>query len=130
MKWFVSPALQAGLLCYLTFEMLEGTVTPHGQMMYFASTGMVIFAESVIICNIKILIISHEYSIGSVLSVLASIFVFYLTYYWSEFIFDDSSIYNTLEHQLQWAVYYLCLVAVVACVSLVEVALTRWSRLE
>jgi hypothetical protein len=110
--------------------MFEGTVTPQGQMMYFASTGMVIFAESVIICNIKILIISHEYSFGSVMSVLASIFVFYLTYYWTEFIFGDSSIFNTLEHQLQWIVYYLSLVAVVASVCLVEIAFTRWSRLE
>jgi hypothetical protein len=86
--------------------------------MYFASTGMVIFAESVIICNIKILLISHEFSIGSVLSVLASIFVFYLSYHWAELIFSDSSISNTLAHQLNWPGYYLSLLAVVSCVCL------------
>lgn len=98
-------------------------------MMYFASTGMVIFAESVIICNLKILIISHEYSIGSVLSVLASIFVFYLSYHWAELIFADSSIANTLQHQLDWPGYYLSIFAAVGCVCLLELALTRIKRL-
>lgn len=99
-------------------------------MMFFASTGMAIFAESVIICNIKILIISHEYSVASVFSVVGSILVFYLTYYWTELIFPDSSIYNTMKHQLGWSVYYFTVLAVVALVCLVEFALTRSKRLD
>ena len=98
--------------------------------MYFASTGMVIFAQSVIVCNIKVLIISHEYSIASLVSVIGSIIVFYLSYYWAELIFSDSSIYNTLEHQLNWIVYYYIMFAVVGLICLTEAAATRWTRVE
>lgn len=81
---------------------------------------MVIFAEAVIICNMKILIISYQYSVGLVGSIVGSIAVFYGTYKGIEGIFMFSPIEGTLEQHVGNASYWGTVGFVVVWVCLVE----------
>ena len=71
--------MYALLLVIINFYSMQWTLDGTGYMFDLVSSGMSIFAQCIIISNIKILILSYKISLGTALLIILSVLVFYLS---------------------------------------------------
>lgn len=100
-------------------------------MFDMVSSGMCIFAQCVLICNIRVLTISFRYSIGLVLSVLLGVVLFWLTMAVAAHIFEgNSEIVNMVSLQISCLEYWAIIVMNVSLVFLIELGMSNWKTLN
>lgn len=129
--WFVFPIMFSFFLATLTFVGLEESINSQGYMFDMVSSGMCIFAQCVLICNIRVLTISFRYSIGLILSVVLGVVLFWLTMAVAARIFSQSSeIVNMISLQIKSLEYWATIVMNVSLVFTIEVAMSNWKVLN
>lgn len=100
-------------------------------MFDMVSSGMCIFAQCVIICNIRVLTISFKYSIGLLLSIFLGVISFWFTMALAAKLFSKSSeIVNMLSLQLSTPEYWLIIIVNVGFVFIIEYGMSNWSILS
>ena len=77
--WFVLPVICSFFLASLTFNGLESTINSNGVMLDMVASGMCIFAQCVIICNLRVITISYKRSYGLYLSAVFGVLMFWIT---------------------------------------------------
>lgn len=100
-------------------------------MFDMVSSGMCIFAQCVLICNIRVLTISFRFSIGLVLTVVLGVVLFWLTMGIAAQIFSQNSeIVNMITLQMSSPEYWATIVVNVSFVFVIEIALSNWKILD
>lgn len=100
-------------------------------MFDMVSSGMCIFAQCVIICNVRVLTISFRYSIGLVGSVVLGVVSFWVTMAIAARIFyRNSEILNMVSLQLGSLEYWAIIVANVGLVFAIEMGMSNWKILS
>jgi hypothetical protein len=65
-------------MAVLTFNSIERTINSKGYVYDMVSSGMCVFAQCVIICNVRVLTISFRWSIGLLSFVFLSCILFWV----------------------------------------------------
>lgn len=129
-KWFVSPVLYSFFLCFFTFIMMNANISSKGYFYDITSAGMSIFAQCVLLCNIKILLLAYKYSYALILSVLLGVLSFYGSCELANWWFGErGELVNILEWQLDSATYWIAVFSGVGLIVLLELAIVRWRYL-
>jgi len=84
---FSSSAIYALMLVVINFYAMQWTIDGTGYMFDLVSSGMSIFAQCIIISNVRILVLSYKISLGTSLLIVLSILFFYVTAALAEHIF-------------------------------------------
>lgn len=100
-------------------------------MFDMVSSGMCIFAQCVLICNIRVLTISFRFSIGLILIVVLGVVFFWLSMGIAAQIFSQNSeIVNMITLQMSSPEYWATIVVNVSFVFVIEIALSNWKILD
>lgn len=94
------------------------------------SSGMCVFAECVIICNVRVLTMSYRWSIGLVGSVVLGCILFWVTMAIAAHIFVGSEIINLVTMQLGSLQYWFVIIMNVSFVFLIELGMSQWKTLK
>lgn len=124
--WFVLPVFFSYFLSTLTFVATETTVSSGGYMFDLIGSGMSIFGQCVIICNLRILTISFKYSYGLLLFVFLGISLYWITMAISSTIFPTSETANLISVQARSLEYWLLIFQNCSIVVLIEMAIMQW----
>jgi hypothetical protein len=89
--WFLEPVIFSFFLTLINYSVLEQTINSSGTMFDMLSTGMCVFAQCVIVSNLKVTILASVQSPGLYLICILSVAFFYLSSYLAEklFLFGD-----------------------------------------
>lgn len=128
--WFVLPILFSFFLSTFTFLGTELTISSEGVMFDMVSSGMSIFAQCVIICNLRVLVISYKFSLGLVGSVVVGILMFWITMGIASSMNPASEVVNLTSLQMGCAEYWMLIVQNVSIVVLIELGLGQWRALD
>lgn len=97
-------------------------------MFDMVSSGMCVFAQCVIISNVRVLTLSFRYSVGLVLAVVLGIVGFWVTMAMAARIFGGE-IMNMVGLQISSAEYWVVVAMNVSLVCLVELVMVQWKIL-
>lgn len=87
---------------------------------------MCIFAQCVIICNLRVLTISFRYSIGLILSVVLGVISFWLTMAVAgRMFYKNSELLNMVSLQIKSLEYWAVIIMNVAIVFIIEYGMTN-----
>lgn len=99
-------------------------------MFDMVSSGMCVFAQCVIICNVRVLTMSFRWSIGLVGSVVLGSALFWVTMTLAARIFVDSEIINLVSMQIGSLQYWSVIIMNVSYVFLIELVMSQWKTLK
>ncbi|CAD8067999.1 unnamed protein product [Paramecium sonneborni] len=126
--WFCSGAIQSAIVIYSVFPSMEQTsIDKEGRILFLSSVGMAVFCYAIIIVNLKIFVFSYMNSIGSVLFIFASIFLYLLTYLFLSKVSNKLDISHTFIHLFSNAQFYFILSGIIVLTIFFDLALARWS---
>ena len=81
-KWFVLAFYEAFIFyLFTTLLMSNGALGSSGHLSSFWINGNIIYLTVVITINLKVLILSNQYSILLILMILGSVFCFFVSHY-------------------------------------------------
>jgi len=79
--WVAIATVQSGLIVVCSLFPLEmNFVTSEGQSQWFWATGTMVFGLVVVISNMKILIMSTDHSLGSLMILAGSMLAYLITW--------------------------------------------------
>ena len=96
----------SAFLLYVVYFSSEGALSGKGLNIYGAWSGNLILAVVVWSCNIRIIIMSHQFNVLQGLFVSFGVLFYYLSYYLIGLIFTGDS-KNNLSHQMSTGLYWL-----------------------
>jgi hypothetical protein len=99
-------------------------------MFDLVSSGMCVFAQCVIICNVRVLTMSFRWSIGLIGSVIIGCILFWVTMALAAEIFIDSEIINLVTMQIGSLQYWFVIIMNVSYVFLIELVMSQWKTLK
>ena len=127
---FSSSAFYALLLVVINFYAMQWTIDGTGYMFDLVSSGMSIFAQCIIISNVRILILSYKLSFGTALLIVLSILMFYISVFLGEHIFRYGQMGNIVEIQIRSFSYWSCVISSVGIVACFEAFKKRDLRMK
>ena len=128
--WFLFPIIFSYFISTLTFLGSESTINSEGYMFDLIGSGMSIFAQCVIICNFRVLIISYKFTYGLLLSVIVGIVMYWVTMGFASSIFPSSEIANLTTLQMASPEYWLLILQNCSIILLIELAVVQWRILS
>jgi magnesium-transporting ATPase (P-type) len=79
--WILSATFQSIIVIYISFAACERNfASPDGKVLQVWSSGIMVFGLVVLISNFKVLIISNDYSLGSMVIILLSLVLYQILY--------------------------------------------------
>jgi phospholipid-transporting ATPase len=107
----LDPLLASILILYVVFYSTEFALCSRGYMIYKEWSGNLIFSIIVVACNIRIVIMSHQFNIVQGFITSMSVILYPILYLLVSVILATDS-KNTLFHQFSTGLYWLLLVLV------------------
>ncbi|KAL4432773.1 hypothetical protein ABPG74_011594 [Tetrahymena malaccensis] len=105
--WNLIASVQAGLIVICSLFPLElNFVTQNGQTQWFWATGTMVFGLVVVISNLKILIMSTDHSLGSLMILALSMLLYLITWVIVSNL-NSTEIYRTLGQMFQTPNFHL-----------------------
>eukprot|EP00825_Cyclidium_porcatum_P009483 TRINITY_DN14842_c0_g1_i3.p1 TRINITY_DN14842_c0_g1~~TRINITY_DN14842_c0_g1_i3.p1 ORF type:complete len:534 (+),score=51.47 TRINITY_DN14842_c0_g1_i3:156-1757(+) len=78
--WLLNSCGAGAIMCVFSFSILEENfVNSHGQTFTMWVSGLMIFIQVVVVCNLKLLVCSYDYSLLFIISIISMIIMLYLT---------------------------------------------------
>jgi phospholipid-transporting ATPase len=124
-----TPILYASCLSFVSYFALGASLDGSGYMLDMMGCGMAIFAECVIIANVKVLVLAHLPTPGLKILVLLGIWAFYACSFLEESVFPLGDMGNTLTMQMRSVNYWSVIAGTVGLVVMIEVIMGRWDDL-
>jgi hypothetical protein len=117
--WFTSPIIFAFMLSNINYISLQISLDSSGHMFDLLSCGMGIFAQCVIISNLKVLILAYRSS--CLLSILSysGILIFYGSSAIAELLFPFGDMRNVLRNQVRSLSYWASIIACCGIIMLI-----------
>ncbi|CAD8142403.1 unnamed protein product [Paramecium pentaurelia] len=126
--WFCSGGIQSAIVIYAVFpSMVQTSIDKEGRILFLSSVGMAVFCYAIIIVNLKVFVFSYMNSIGSVLFIFGSIFMYLLTYMILSQFTDKLDVSHTFIHLFSNIQFYFILSGILVLTILFDLALQRWS---
>ncbi|EGR27787.1 phospholipid-translocating p-type flippase family protein, putative [Ichthyophthirius multifiliis] len=126
--WFASAFIQGGVVVTISLYSLEQTfVTPDGHSQWFWASGTMIFGLIVVISNIKILIMSNEHSLGSLVINFGSMFSYLITWVVISNI-NTTEIYRTIGQMFLTVNFHLGNILAITATSFFDWALSLYQK--
>ncbi|CAD8160132.1 unnamed protein product [Paramecium pentaurelia] len=129
--WVLNGTIQAAFLSYITFQTYEISSIYNGMMTGLWTTGAIVLGYSVFISNIKIILISNTYSIGVIMGLLASVFIYILLFIFVSEKMANSDIFNSYSISFSNLRFNLTSLLVIGATSILDfslIKLVQWSQ--
>ena len=112
----IEAIIYATLLVYIVYYSTELEISSRGLIIYEEWSGNMILSIVVFTCNIRIIVISNQFSVFQGLLVFLGIFIYYLSYFLIGVTFENDA-KGSISHQISTGIYWL----------LVHIPLSRYS---
>lgn len=104
-KQLIETLLAGTFLVYTVFYATEAQISGKGYVVYLEWSGNLVLAIVVVSCNLRVLLMSHQFNIIQGILIFVGVLSYYsLTFFIS--IILENEIKNTLEHQLSSGTYW------------------------
>jgi hypothetical protein len=124
-----TPIVFASLLSFVSYFALGASLDSSGHMFDMMACGMAIFAECVLIANLKVLVLAHVATPGLKILVGFGILAFYGCSLIEEAVFPLGEMGNTLGMQVRSVNYWGVVAGCAGLVVMAEVVVDRWDLL-
>jgi magnesium-transporting ATPase (P-type) len=104
-KQLIETLLAAIFLVYTVFYSTEAQISGKGTVVYLEWSGNLVLAIVVVSCNLRVLLMSHQFNIIQGILIFLGIFSYYTFTFFISIILENE-IKNTLEHQLSSGTYW------------------------
>ncbi|CAD8145283.1 unnamed protein product [Paramecium pentaurelia] len=126
--WVVNGTIQAGIISYLTFQTYESSSIYNGMMAGLWTTGAIVLGYSVLNSNIKIILFSNTYSIGVIVGLFGSVFIYLFLFILVSEKMPKSDMSNSQSASFSHLRFYLISLLVIGATSIFDLALTKLSQ--
>lgn len=108
------------VLTLINYSVLEQTINSAGLTFDMLSTGMCIFAQCVIVSNLKVIILAYVQSPGLYLVSFLSIVFFYISLFLAEKFFYYGDLVNVFYNSITVLGYWACIAANISIIMIYE----------
>ncbi|KAL4478908.1 hypothetical protein ABPG72_019345 [Tetrahymena utriculariae] len=127
--WFFSGVCQSVILAFFSYQSLEFSFSDSkGKTLGFWDSGTMVFGMAVVNANLKVLIISYEHSLGSLIINFGSMAFYLLTLVIISSTFTFSFIYGLFNDFIKSPDLHIGNILIIASTSMLDYFLELWDR--